>query len=108
VRLASGPPPDPVPDVADVCGSALRGIISDVDVVTWPRPQRFAPVVRRAEQRRRYLYQTAVRYGRADAQLLDVWRRPNLPATPALVMIFVAEARTLKGRNTCLVSLIRK
>lgn len=81
--------PQPVPVLAEVCGAALQGIIGDLESMAWPLPQRVPPAVRMVQQRRRYLRNTAVRYGPHATQLLDVWRLPELPKTPAPVLIFV-------------------
>jgi acetyl esterase/lipase len=52
------------------------------------------------EQRRRYLHETAVRYGPHESQLLDVWRLPELPTTPAPVLIFVPGGAWVHGSRT--------
>src|ERR1700752_3777651 len=46
--------------------------------VEWPAPDRVAPMLRNAGQRRRYLYRGSVRYGDSPGQVLDVWRRQDL------------------------------
>ncbi|MBW0018102.1 MAG: alpha/beta hydrolase [Mycobacterium sp.] len=97
---APTPPPVAVPETVDVCVSALRGIISDPESVSWPRPQRWAPVLQRGEHRSRYLYQPKVRYGETQGMLLDVWRRPDLPATPAPVLIFVPGGAWVHGSRS--------
>ena len=89
--------PEPVPVLAEVCAAALQGIIGDLDNVAWPLPQRAAPVLRMVEHRRRYLHKTAVRYGPDETQLLDVWRRADLPAMPAPVLIFVPGGAWVHG-----------
>ena len=89
--------PEPVPVLAEVCGAALQGIIGDLEGVAWPLPQRAAPVLRMVEHRRRYLHKTAVRYGPDETQLLDVWRRADLPAMPAPVLIFVPGGAWVHG-----------
>jgi acetyl esterase/lipase len=92
--------PAPVPVLAEVCSASLKGIIGDLDGVAWPLPQRFAPAFRMFEHRRRYLHKAAVQYGRHKSQLLDVWRLPELPTTPAPVLIFVPGGAWVHGSRT--------
>ncbi len=99
-RPAPVPASAPVLGAAEVCGASLRGIVGDLEDVAWPLPQRFAPVLRMAEQRRRFVHRSAVPYGPCDGQLLDVWRLPELPATPAPVMIFVPGGAWVHGSRT--------
>ena len=47
------------------------------------------PMLRAMAQRRKYMYRANVAYGKAPGQLLDVWRRKDLPPGPAPVMVFV-------------------
>lgn len=48
------------------------------------------PMLRAVAQRRKYLYRADVAYGAAPGQLLDVWRRKDLPADrPAPVLVFI-------------------
>jgi acetyl esterase/lipase len=73
----------------DVTDAALRGIVADKDLaIEWPAPERTPPLWRLREHRRS-VYRTSVRYGNLPTQLLDVWRRKDLPAEPAPVLIFV-------------------
>lgn len=73
----------------DVAAAALREFVSPERLnVEWPAPDRLAPILQGAAQRRRYLYRGAVRYGDAPGQVLDVWRRRDLSG-PAPVMVFV-------------------
>lgn len=58
---------------------------------------RIPPFARARAQRRRCLYRSSVRYGGHPAQLLDVWRRPDLPATPAPVLLFVPGGAWVQG-----------
>jgi acetyl esterase/lipase len=82
----------------EVCAAALRGIVSAERLsVDWPAPDRFSPLLRAAQQRRQYLYRTSVRYGDAPEQLLDVWRRRELGAGPAPVLIFVPGGAWVHG-----------
>jgi acetyl esterase/lipase len=82
----------------EVSAAALRGIVAakrlDID---WPAPDLLAPVLRGARERRRYLYRTSVRYGDAPEQLLDVWRRKDLPSGPAPVLVFVPGGAWVHG-----------
>lgn len=81
--------------------TGLRGIVpaETLDRTAWPAPQRTPPVAKALEHRRR-LYRSAVRYGSDPAQRLDVWRRPDLPATPAPVLIFVPGGAWVHGSRT--------
>jgi acetyl esterase/lipase len=72
-----------------VSDAALRGIVSGEDLdIEWPAPERTPPFWR-AREHRRHLHRTSVRYGKHPVQLLDVWRRRDLPVRPAPVLIFV-------------------
>jgi acetyl esterase/lipase len=85
----------------EVSAAALRGIVSPERLnIDWPAPDRLAPLVRYARQRRHYLYRTSVRYGDAPEQLLDVWRRKDLPPAPAPVLIFVPGGAWVHGSRT--------
>jgi acetyl esterase/lipase len=80
-----------------VSEAALRGIVPAADLdIEWPAPQRTPPMWH-ARRHRRYLYRTSVRYGSNPAQLLDVWRRTDLAATPAPVLIFVPGGAWVQG-----------
>jgi acetyl esterase/lipase len=78
-----------------VIDAALRGLISSNDI-EWPAPDRTPPFWR-ARQHRRHLHRTSVRYGREPSQLLDVWRRKDLPVRPAPVLIFVPGGAWVHG-----------
>ncbi len=72
-----------------VSEAALRGVVPAADLaIEWPAPERTAPVLK-ALVHRRHVHRTSVRYGEHPSQLLDVWRRDDLPSHPAPVMIFV-------------------
>ena len=72
-----------------VAEAALRGIVPAKDLaIDWPAPERTPPLWRTFEHRR-YVHRTSVRYGDHPSQLLDVWRRDDLPHEPAHVLIFV-------------------
>ncbi|SON59402.1 Carboxylesterase NlhH [Mycobacterium simulans] len=84
----------------EVSVSALRGIVSAADLdAQWPAPERTPPVWQ-ARRHRRYLYRRAVHYGDSPAQLLDVWRRKDLPTQPAPVLIFVPGGAWIHGSRT--------
>lgn len=83
-----------------VFDAALRGIVAASDLeIDWPGPERTPPVWK-ALSHRRYLYRTGVRYGEHPVQLLDVWRRKDLPPTPAPVLIFVPGGAWVHGGRT--------
>ena len=70
-----------------VSDAALRGVVSGKDLdVEWPAPDRKPPFWR-ALHHRRLLHRSSVRYGKHPVQLLDVWRRKDLPVRPAPVLI---------------------
>ena len=78
--------------------AALRGIVPDEDLnINWPRAERTAPMWKAAEHRRRHLYRSTVRYGPAPSQVLDVWRRKDLPPGPAPVLVFVPGGAWIHG-----------
>lgn len=81
----------------EVSAAALRGIVSTADLdVEWPAPQRTPPVCE-AFRHRRYLHRGGVHYGNSPAQVLDVWRRDDLPTEPAPVLIFVPGGAWIHG-----------
>jgi acetyl esterase/lipase len=83
-----------------VSAAALRGIVPAKDLgIDWPAPDRMAPVWR-ALCHRKNLYRSSVRYGDHPTQLLDVWRRKDLPAGPAPVLIFVPGGAWIHGSRT--------
>ena len=80
-----------------VLDAALRGVVSSKDLdIEWPAPDRKPPFWR-ALQHRRYLHRSSVRYGKHPVQLLDVWRRKDLPVRPAPVLIFVPGGAWVHG-----------
>ncbi|HLR98429.1 MAG TPA: alpha/beta hydrolase, partial [Mycolicibacillus parakoreensis] len=80
--------------------AALADVVPDGDRADWPAPERTPPALR-ALQHRRYLYRASVRYGSEPTQLLDVWRRRDLPAgRPAPVLIFVPGGAWVHGGRT--------
>lgn len=68
-----------------------------VDLAEQTRGTRVPPFLRASAQRRRCLYRSSVRYGDHPAQLLDVWRRPDLPPGPAPVLLFVPGGAWVQG-----------
>ena len=80
-----------------VVDAALRGVVLSKDLdVEWPVPDHKPPFWR-ALQHRRYLHRSSVRYGKHPVQLLDVWRRKDLPVRPAPVLIFVPGGAWVHG-----------
>ncbi|OBI07510.1 esterase [Mycobacterium sp. E2462] len=82
----------------DVSVAALRGVVSAADLeLDWPVAVKTPPIWDAVRQRR-YLYRRAVHYGDHPAQVLDVWRRRDLPAQPAPVLIFLPGGAWVHGR----------
>lgn len=82
----------------EVSVAALRGVVSAADLdAEWPAPAKTPPIWEALRQRR-YLYRRGVHYGDQPAQVLDVWRRKDLPAQPAPVLIFVPGGAWVHGR----------
>jgi acetyl esterase/lipase len=80
-----------------VADAALRGVVRAEDLdIRWPAPEG-APPLWKLRQQRRNVFRTSVRYGSNPAQLLDVWRRKDLPAQPAPVLIFVPGGAWIHG-----------
>jgi acetyl esterase/lipase len=80
-----------------VADAALRGIVTAEDLaIEWPAPES-APPLWKILEHRRSLHRTSVRYGGHPSQLLDVWRRKDLPAEPAPVLIFVPGGAWVHG-----------
>ncbi|MCV7402599.1 alpha/beta hydrolase [Mycobacterium fragae] len=83
-----------------VSDAALRGIVSAKDLdIEWPAPERMPPMWKLLQQRR-FLHRGSVRYGEHPCQLLDVWRRKDLPVRPAPVLIFVPGGAWVHGSRT--------
>jgi acetyl esterase/lipase len=79
--------------------AALRGVVSAADLdAEWPVAVRTPPMWAALRQRP-YLYRRAVHYGDHPAQVLDVWRRKDLPVQPAPVLIFVPGGAWVHGRS---------
>jgi acetyl esterase/lipase len=101
-KLPSGEPKPRKEDLQpahEVSAAALQGLVSaerlDID---WPAPDRRPPVLRYAKKRRQYVHRS-VNYGGASGQVLDIWRREDLPAQPAPVLVFVPGGGWVQGRR---------
>jgi acetyl esterase/lipase len=80
-----------------VMDAALRGIVNANDLaIEWPTPERVPPLWN-MRTHRRSVHRSSVRYGPRPSQLLDVWRREDLPAQPAPVLIFVPGGAWVHG-----------
>jgi acetyl esterase/lipase len=87
-RFGAGRPP---------VGDEQAGLAAAAELVVPPKPSRIPPFVQARGQRRRCLHRSSIRYGDHPAQLLDVWRRPDLPAGPAPVLLFVPGGAWVQG-----------
>ncbi|MCV7001557.1 alpha/beta hydrolase [Mycolicibacterium alvei] len=72
-----------------VAEAVLDDITPGRTPVEWPAPDRVAPLFKAGQHRGQYLYRRSVPYGESPGQVLDVWRRRDLPAEPAPVLVFV-------------------
>jgi len=80
-----------------VTEAALRGVVNAKDLeIEWPAPEKVPPLWKLREHRRS-VHRTSVRYGPRPSQLLDVWRREDLPAEPAPVLLFVPGGAWVHG-----------
>jgi acetyl esterase/lipase len=70
---------------------------ADLDL-EWPAAEKTPPIWD-AMRQRRYLYRRGVHYGDSPAQVLDVYRRKDLPIQPAPVLIFVPGGAWVHGRS---------
>lgn len=76
--------------------AALRGIVNAEDLdIEWPAPERTPPLWRMLTHRR-HLHRSSVQYGDSPTQLLDVWRRDDIPAD-APVLVFVPGGAWVHG-----------
>src|ERR1700733_8371406 len=67
----------------DASVAALRGVVSSADLdLEWPAAEKMPPIWD-AMRQRRYRYRRGVHYGDSPAQVLDVYRRKDLPIQPA-------------------------
>ncbi|HKI42438.1 MAG TPA: alpha/beta hydrolase [Mycobacterium sp.] len=79
--------------------ASLRGVVSAADLdAEWPTAESTPPIWD-AMRQRRYVYRRGVHYGNSPAQVLDVWRRKDLPAQPAPVLVFVPGGAWVHGRS---------
>jgi acetyl esterase/lipase len=96
-RLGAGPAPAAA---AEVITAPAEVITAPADVATAPAAarsgDRLPPYLRFAAQRQRCLYRSSVRYGAHPSQLLDIWRRPDLPPG-APVLLFVPGGAWCQG-----------
>ncbi len=74
--------------------------------------RRVPPYLLARAQRRKYLHRSSIRYGDHPAQLLDVWRRPDVPpGAPVLLFVpggaWVQGTRILQG-HTLLSHLVKQ
>jgi acetyl esterase/lipase len=82
----------------EVSRAALRGVVSSADLdAEWPTAEQTPPIWD-AMRQHRCLYRRGVHYGNSPAQVLDVWRREDLPAQPAPVLIFVPGGAWVHGK----------
>jgi acetyl esterase/lipase len=85
----------------EVSAAALHGIVSpDRLKIDWPPPDRLLPAWRYRQRRHQYLHRTSVPYGDAPELHLDVWRRRDLPAGTAPVLVFVPGGAWVYGSRT--------
>ncbi len=92
IRRRTGVVEDVRPSSGDV-GTALDDAPDQVDPIG---NDRMPPFVRARAQRREALYRGSIRYGDHPAQLLDVWRRPDLSGS-APVLLFVPGGAWVQG-----------
>ncbi|WP_245906232.1 alpha/beta hydrolase [Mycolicibacterium palauense] len=86
--------------VHEVSAAALQGLVSPERLdIEWPAPDRLPPVVRYATTRQQYLHRSPISYGSAPGQLLEIWRREDLPAQPAPVVVFVPGGGWVHGKR---------
>lgn len=86
--------------------------VADDPVESSPRTGRIPPYLSARGQKRRGLYGKSIRYGDHPTQLLDVWRKRDLPANaPVLLFVpggaWVQGTRVLQG-HTLLAHLVRQ
>ena len=80
-----------------VTEAALRGVVNAKDLaIEWPAPEKMPPLWKLREHRRS-VHRSSVQYGPRPSQLLDVWRRDDLPAEPAPVLLFVPGGAWVHG-----------
>lgn len=85
----------------EVCENALRGIVSEEQLlIEWPQPDRLPPFLTYGPHRKQYVHPTPVQYGDSPEQVMDVWRRSDLPDEPAPVLVFVPGGAWVHGKRT--------
>jgi acetyl esterase/lipase len=82
--------------VPEVPETALGALAAAAEVAPTSSHRRVPPFLRARAQRRECLYRSSVRYGTHPAQLLDVWRKPDLPPD-APVLLFVPGGAWVQG-----------
>jgi len=92
--------------------AVIRRMGAEVAEATRTGGSRVPPFARARAQRRQWLYRSSLRYGDHPAQLLDVWRRPDLPPNaPVLLFVpggaWVQGTRVLQG-HTLLAHLVKR
>lgn len=84
-------------NAAEISAEAIADVVPAAELdIEWPTPEHTPPVWR-SVQYRRHLHRASVRYGDDPAQVLDVWRRRDLPQQPAPVLIFVPGGAWVHG-----------
>lgn len=80
-----------------VSDAALRAVVPAAHLdIDWPAPDRMPPLWKTLQQRKS-LHRASVQYGDNPSQVLDVWRRDELPVEPAPVMLFVPGGAWVHG-----------
>lgn len=80
-----------------VSDAALRGIVPAADLdIEWPAPESKPPLWKVCSHRK-LIHRKSVQYGPLPTQLVDVWRRKDLPDGPAPVLLFVPGGAWVHG-----------
>ena len=74
---------------AELATAALEGLVPEALVDASSPLKRRMPPFLKARSQRRSVHRASIPYGDKPGQLLDVWRRKDLPSRPAPVLIFV-------------------
>ena len=102
-KLPSGEPrprKQDLPPIHEVSAAALQGLVSAERLrITWPIADRRPPMLAYAGKRRQYLHRSSVNYGDAPGQVLEVWRRKDLPVQPAPVLVYVPGGGWVHGQR---------
>jgi acetyl esterase/lipase len=83
-------------EVPGAAGDQPLALDAGAELVAATRGGAVPPFLRARGQRRRSLFRSSVRYGDHPSQLLDVWRRPDLPPD-APVLLFVPGGAWVQG-----------